>query len=370
MVAPGLPLCRLTSAVSPAPDSRVDQDAKGSSAHARAPCAQIPTVTQALDAAPVARPGDTGNLWKWTPLPDGPSPLPAPMGSYLSSPQPPLPPLVQRHPNPRPGPAPAPALALDGVRGGRGVRAGPLAQIPVWEPATPGRVVTEAWRRLPAKPGAIMGPDLPRRAWESDMKPGLRGAQHPRKSHSPVTIKIAPPERSGSPRASPGQSAHSVGRPRAEERPGPCAKDTVLRALSHCRKGSGKSDSPLWSETPESTGRTPDPEPRPSAFKPLCKHGEAPSFVPKPGPLDTRLPSWSSNICKGETDPGPVIQPSLSAANHTAGTVPAQGTEPPLGSWKQRQRDQDLELPSSAQGAVARVAFAPEADPPAGPCGC
>lgn len=281
-------------------------------------------------------------------LPDGPSPLPAPMGSYLSSPQPSLPPLAQRHPNRRPGPS----LARDGFHGGHRVHTGPLPQIPVWEPATTRRVVSEDQQHLPAKlpPEAILGPHLSC-SWESYMKRGLGRARHARPSRSPVTVKIAPPERRESSRASPGQGDRSAGHP-FTECPDPRAKQTVLRGLSQCRKGSRKFDTPLWFEIPEYTSGFQDPESRPSAFKPLIKNGEVPSFVPRPGPLNRRLPSWSY-ICKEETDPGPDSQPFLSAANHT-GTVPAQGTEPQLGSWEKRPQGRGLSQSSRAQGASAR----------------
>lgn len=194
------------------------------------------------------------------------------------------------------------------------------------------------------------------------MKLGLGSARHARPIWSPVTIKIAPPERRESPCASPGQGYRSAGHP-LTECPDPRAKQTVLRGLSQCRKVSRRFDAPLWFEIPESTSGSQDPESRPSAFKPLIKNGQVPSFVPRPGPLNRRLPSWSY-ICKEETDPGPAVQPFLSAANHTE-AVPAQGAEPQPGSWEKRPHGRDLSQSPRAPRGVGRVSFAPEAALPA-----
>ncbi|XP_025708968.1 POM121-like protein 12 isoform X2 [Callorhinus ursinus] len=87
------------------------------------------------------------------------------MGNYLSTPKAEPPPLAQRRGNPRPRPAQA-------EDGGHRIRSGPLPQMPPnWDPARQRRVVTEAWRRFPAKPPAetVLGPDLSG-AWESYMK--------------------------------------------------------------------------------------------------------------------------------------------------------------------------------------------------------
>ncbi|XP_032150232.1 POM121-like protein 2 [Sapajus apella] len=112
-------------------------------------------------------------------------------------------------------------------------------------------------------------------------------ARHPRPVRSLVTVKIAPPEHRGEPRqASP-----------ALERPDPCARETVLKALSQCNKGKRKFTEPLWFEAPDTKQRKQSPEPRPSAFKPIRRHGEVPAFVPRPGPLRSlRSPAA---VCSG-----------------------------------------------------------------------
>ncbi|XP_021116375.1 POM121-like protein 12 isoform X2 [Heterocephalus glaber] len=61
--------------------------------------------------------------------------------------------------------------------------------------------------------------------------------------------------------------------PRPEARPDPCNKETVLQALAQSTKGKRKFDGPLWFEVLEPKTRRPDPEPRPSAFRPeTCHH--------------------------------------------------------------------------------------------------
>ncbi|XP_032286394.1 POM121-like protein 12 [Phoca vitulina] len=261
------------------------------------------------------------------------------MGNYLSTSKPEPPPLAQGRRNPRPRPAQA-------DDGGHRICSGPLPQMPPnWDPAKPRRVVPEAWRRFPAKPPAetVLGPDLSG-AWESYMKRWLWSARHPRRIWSPVTVRIAPPERRGNPWVSQaqGHGACSAGHPLVEERPDPCAKETVLRALSQCRKGNRKFDGPLWFEIPESTSRRRNPEPRPSAFKPLIRNGVVPSFVPRPGPLIRSLHSWSYTVCREDADLESDAQPSLSATHPTAGAVSAQGPDPQLQSWEKMQYSRGL----------------------------
>ncbi|XP_059253592.1 POM121-like protein 12 [Mustela nigripes] len=267
------------------------------------------------------------------------------MGSYLSTPKPASQPLTQGRPNPWSRPSQA-------EDGGPRIRFRPLPQMPPnWDPSQPQRVVTEAWRRFPAKPPpeTILGPDLSS-AWESYMKRWLWSARHPRRIWSPVTVRIAPPEHRGNPWVSRAQAPRAcpAGHPPAEERPDPCAKETVLRALSQCQKGNRKFDGPLWFEIPGSMSRRQKSEPRPSAFKPLIRNGVVPSFVPRPGPLSRSLHSWSDNVCREVAELQPDGQPSLSAAHPTAGAVSAQGPDPQLQSWEKMQCSWGLSPSSSA----------------------
>ena len=209
------------------------------------------------------------------------------MGSYLSSPQSTLQPLAQGSPNLWPGLT----RAQEGDLKGRGIHTRPFPQmLRDWGAAKPQGVVTEAWMSLPATSAleTTAGPDLSC-AWESYTKWRLVSTRSPRRISSPVTVKIAPLEHKGGLCALPEQGACPAGSPPAEERRDPCAKETVLRALSQCKKGKRRFDGPLWFEIPESSSSARGPEPRPSAFKPLVRNGVVPHYVPRPGPLERSL---------------------------------------------------------------------------------
>lgn len=210
------------------------------------------------------------------------------MGSYLSSylssylgtakATQPLPARERRAPRPRPalstsrlpGPDHCPIVCIRPV----------LSDSP--PPAAPPRrrdhdaarraLLPEAWRRFPS------GPPL-RTAVGLDLLGRRRSypwaARNPRRSRSLVTIKIAPPQHRG--------SIYCC--PPAQEQPDPCAKETVLRALSQCKKGKRKFDGPLWFESPDPKRSSQSPERRLSAFQPVWRDGVVRSFVPKTGPL-------------------------------------------------------------------------------------
>lgn len=266
--------------------------------------------TWALRLRPVRRPGE---LLEAKYLPGAVSPPLAPMRRYRSAPEPKAP------ARPAQGAGCVPPGPLPRRRG----------------PGTsPPRVVADAWRRLPAQPPleTVVGPNVSGPS-ESDMKRWHPSARHPPGTWSPVTVKIAPPEH----RLSPGASCR---RAPIEERPDPCAKETVLQALSRCKKGERKFDGPLWFETAE---------PRPSSFKPLTKNGVVPSFVPRPGPLDRSLRACSYNVCKEEAVPGPEVQPCRCAAHPAAGTASPQGADAQLDCWEKMQPPQGLGQSSRAR---------------------
>lgn len=231
----------------------------------------------------------------WKPNPYLTAPAAASMGSYLSSPQPALPPPTRESPGLWP---PGPTQAQDRVRKGCRGRPGPFPQMP----PEPGGGVDAGQMRLPSRspPKVAVGPDLSC-AWKSHLR-GLWGAQPPGHTCSPVTVKIAPPERPGGPCAPLEPGAPPAGGLRAERRPDPCARETVLRALGRCKKGRRRFDGPLWFEVPDSGGQARAPEPRPSAFRPLAKDGAVSSFQPRPGPLRGSL--WAARPPAG-TAPGP-----------------------------------------------------------------
>lgn len=208
------------------------------------------------------------------------------MGSYLSS-------YLSRylrtaHATLRPSvwahrlPPPRPALRQRAREQGRVPCAHPKRCAPTQPlPPTPpgwhrGRAcrgqMPEARRRLPG-PGP-RGRDVPA-APKGMMTLRIRGARHPRRLQSPVTIQIAPPERRG--------SLYTC--PPGRERPDPCARETVLRALSQCSKGRAKFDGPLWFETPDAKRRRRSPLRGRSAFAPVGRRGAALPLVPRPGPL-------------------------------------------------------------------------------------
>ncbi|KAK2112652.1 hypothetical protein P7K49_012399 [Saguinus oedipus] len=142
--------------------------------------------------------------------------------------------------------------------------------------APPGWDDARIWRCFSKRSSlqSFIGPDSSD-ARQAYVKWWLWHAQHPRSVRSPVTVKIAPPEHRGEPRqVSP-----------APQPPDPCARETKLKALSQCNKGNRKFTEPLWFEAPDAKRRKQSRASRPSAFKPIRRHGEVPAFVPRPGPL-------------------------------------------------------------------------------------
>ncbi|KAG3278294.1 hypothetical protein H1C71_005163 [Ictidomys tridecemlineatus] len=291
------------------------------------------------------------------------------MGSTLSSPQPAPPPRVRGHLNPQLQLTLAPAL--DPVQHGHSdscVRSGPVPKIPLaWNFTKPGKEGTESWGRF-STPETLMGPDLSS-AWENYMKRQLWNARNPRRTWSPVTIKIAAPQRRDSPLASQGQGVPSAGRRVSEERPDPCSKENVLRALSECKKGNRRFDGPLWFEIPEIKSRRQNPEPRPSAFKPRIKNGVVPAFVPRPGPLTPSIYTWSVSLCDVETDYAAYVEPALSAPQPGQGATTMQGTESGLESWEKIRPSCGLHRPPEHQRGASRVPIIPEGTQSAGPFG-
>uniref|UniRef100_A0A5G2QRL1 POM121 transmembrane nucleoporin like 2 n=1 Tax=Sus scrofa TaxID=9823 RepID=A0A5G2QRL1_PIG len=145
----------------------------------------------------------------------------------------------------------------------------PARRPPNWDPKRPATwVVNEAWRRFPMKrsQNSIMGP-LPSDWWESYFKRSIWSLRHPRAMWSPVTIKIAPPELTVPPSASPAEVINSGGSSLSEKPPDPL------------QKGKVRLEQPLFPESLVSEQRI--LETRPSAFKPLTKNGVLTSFVPR-----------------------------------------------------------------------------------------
>lgn len=130
--------------------------------------------------------------------------------------------------------------------------------------------------RPPLRPSTGLRLCSPRRAL---LKGFMWTTRTPCRVGRTVTIHVAPPLRRGS----------FYRYPPRQERPDPCARETVLEALRRCQKGKRRFDGPLWFETPEPKRRGQSPAPRPSAFQPVRRNAAAPAFVPRPGPLTSSL---------------------------------------------------------------------------------
>ncbi|XP_006991082.3 POM121-like protein 12 [Peromyscus maniculatus bairdii] len=211
---------------------------------------------------------------------------------------------------------------------------------------TPQKVVG-TWRHSSTRPPAeaTLGLDLSS-AWDRYMKRWLWSVRNPGWTCSPVTVKIAPPEGRGSAPTSLEHRTRFAGCP--DECPDPCAKETVLRALSQCKKGTRRFDGPLWFEVSEVKNRRQNPEPKPSsAFKPWVKNGVAISFVPKPEPLKRSQDCWNLNAYENDTD----LQLHIHAARQA---VP----EPHMESWEKTQASYDPSLIPVLKTGVFGVSLA------------
>eukprot|EP00069_Balaena_mysticetus_P016055 bmy_22727T0 len=159
---------------------------------------------------------------------------------------------------------------------------------------------------------SIMGP-LPSDGWESYFKRSIWSLRHPRAIWSPVTIRLAPRERTAPPSTAPAEVTNSAGVSPSEKPPDPCAKETVLRALRECKKGKVRWEERLFHESLDSRRRI--PETRPSAFKPLTENGVLTSFVPRPGPLQRSLDCWGSDHIPPVSDEPPETSGSSGQQN-------------------------------------------------------
>ncbi|XP_008266241.3 POM121-like protein 12 [Oryctolagus cuniculus] len=261
--------------------------------------------------------------------------------AYLGEPRASLPPRAEEHRSPQPGSArrrlvPEPCQAS-------------LVQVKHWTwvrhfPATPPRRDYAQSRR--AKVQVACG-NLPRR-----LRPAsLQGVSlyHARMScrhrwlwqnrSSPVTVRISATSR-------PESLYKSAVIP---ERPDPCARETVLKALSQCNKGKRKFDGPLWFETPEPKKRKQSPARTPSAFKPVPRNGVVRAFVPKPGKLKRSVRSRGTEC----------------ARKRAAGSCSSAAPRPALQAASARSSS-DKEPRSLRQGAPSGQ----ERTQPAAPGGC
>ncbi|KAK2096030.1 hypothetical protein P7K49_025064 [Saguinus oedipus] len=210
-------------------------------------------------------------------------------------------------PSPRPPPSPTPG-PVQCVQWGRPAPSTHIPEVrPLQDPAKPQRGIPGACSS-PTRPGDTDPGRDPSCAGEDCTKRGPWRAPNPGSTWSPVTIRIALPEHPESLRGSPGQRS----RPAVQELADPCTPETPLTALRPCRKGSTTMQGPLGLQVPDSKGGRRNPEPRPSAFKPLIKNGVVASFVPRPGPLKPSLGSWSLSVFD-DARPLMLVQPAPSA---------------------------------------------------------
>ncbi|XP_004694874.1 PREDICTED: POM121-like protein 2 [Condylura cristata] len=191
----------------------------------------------------------------------------------------------------------------------------PARRPPNWDPNNPTSWgVNEAWRRFPMRRplNSIMGP-LPSDWWESYLKRSIWSLRHPQATWSPVTVKIAPPERRAPPTTSPAEVINSAESSLPEKARDPCAKETVLQAISQSTKGRARLQEPLFPQSLDRKRRS--SEARSSAFKPLMKNGTRTYFVPKAGLLKKSLHSWNSDHSLKK-------RPSCCSKNSLASTHP------------------------------------------------
>ncbi|XP_058391474.1 POM121-like protein 12 [Diceros bicornis minor] len=207
------------------------------------------------------------------------------LGKYVGTAEPALPPPAPERRSQRLRPAGRPPRWDQGPAGHVHqqcrMRAKPRSTIPPGgDHATIRRAfVPKARKHFPSRAARHTSMGLAFSENQSFVQQCLWNVRNPRGTRGPVTVKIHPPESRG-----------SVYRcPPPEEPPDPCAKETVLKALSLCPKGKKKFDGPLWFEIPDTEERSPSPPRRPSAFKPVWRNGVIPSFVPRPGPLRGRV---------------------------------------------------------------------------------
>ncbi|XP_032003885.1 nuclear envelope pore membrane protein POM 121C-like [Hylobates moloch] len=113
---------------------------------------------------------------------------------------------------------------------------------------------------------------------------------------SPVTVRIAPPDRRFSHSAIPEQIISSTLSSPSSNAPDPCAKETVLSALKEKKKRRTVEEDQIFLDGQENKRRRHDSSGSGhSAFEPLVANGVPASFVPKPGSLKRGLNSQSSD---------------------------------------------------------------------------
>ncbi|XP_025236369.1 nuclear envelope pore membrane protein POM 121C isoform X2 [Theropithecus gelada] len=264
-----------------------------------------------LFASPPAKSTANGNLLEPRTLLEGPDPAELLlMGSYLGKPGPPQPAPAPEGQDlrDRPGRRPLARPAPHSPQPHRVHHVYPSLPTPLLRPSgrpsprdcgtLPNRFVITPRRRYPIHQAqySCLGV-LPTVCWNGYHKKAVLSPRNSRMVCSPVTVRIAPPDRRFSRSAIPEQIISSTLSSPSSNAPDPCAKETVLSALKEKKKKrTVEEEDQIFLDGQENKRRRHDSSGSGhSAFEPLVANGVPASFVPKPGSLKRGLNSQSSD---------------------------------------------------------------------------
>ncbi|XP_028701502.2 nuclear envelope pore membrane protein POM 121C isoform X2 [Macaca mulatta] len=264
-----------------------------------------------LFASPPAKSTANGNLLEPRTLLEGPDPAELLlMGSYLGKPGPPQPASAPEGQDlrDRPGRRPLARPAPRSPQPHRVHHVYPSLPTPLLRPSgrpsprdcgtLPNRFVITPRRRYPIHQAqySCLGV-LPTVCWNGYHKKAVLSPRNSRMVCSPVTVRIAPPDRRFSRSAIPEQIISSTLSSPSSNAPDPCAKETVLSALKEKKKKrTVEEEDQIFLDGQENKRRRHDSSGSGhSAFEPLVANGVPASFVPKPGSLKRGLNSQSSD---------------------------------------------------------------------------
>ncbi|XP_069342438.1 nuclear envelope pore membrane protein POM 121C isoform X3 [Eulemur rufifrons] len=265
-----------------------------------------------LLASPPTKSAVNGNLLEPRTLLEGPDPAELLlMGSYLGKPGPPQPAPAQegRDLRERPGRRPPARLARPAPP------TPPTHRVHHVYPSLPtpflrssrrpshrdcgtlsNRFVITPRRRYPIQQAqySLLGV-LPTVCWNGCQKKTVLSPRNSKMVCSPVTVRIAPPDRKLIRPTMSEQIISSTLSSPSSNAPDPCAKETVLNALKEKKKRTVEEEDQIFADGQENKRRRHDSSGSGhSAFEPLVANGVPASFVPKPGSLKRGLNSQSS----------------------------------------------------------------------------
>ncbi|XP_053412169.1 nuclear envelope pore membrane protein POM 121C [Nycticebus coucang] len=261
-----------------------------------------------LLASPPAKSAVNGNLLESRTLLEGPDPAELLlMGSYLGKPGPPQPVPSQevRELRERPSRRPPACSAPSASPTHRVQHVYPSLPTPLLRPSRrsshreygsfSNRFVITPRRRYPLQQAqySFLGV-LPTVCWNGCPKKTVLSVRNSRMGISPVTVRIAPPDRKLTRSTMPEQVISSTLSSPSSNAPDPCARETVLSALKERKKRTVEEEDQICADGQENKRRRHDSsESGQSAFEPLVANGVPASFVPKPGSLKRGLNSQS-----------------------------------------------------------------------------